>query len=178
MTYENHEQSHITPGVYDIWEFSQLVEIERESYQFDSCNIYIVSEIKETALMSYRESVTASAVSEKGNVKDGCQADDIERAETVSSADQSLNPRKQRSKLFLKVLQKVNMCFLVIFIGYFAWTISVNYSHSGVNNGVTWNNSAVQNATLQVRIMRNNIYILNWNIYYFCLHLYMLTILC
>ncbi|XP_045174832.2 isthmin-2-like [Mercenaria mercenaria] len=93
------------------------------------------------------ENVAASAVSGEGNVEDGGQADDTERVETLSSATENLSPRKRRYKLFLKVLQKLNMCFLVIFIGYCAWTISANYGHSGINN-VTWNNSGAQNVTV------------------------------
>ncbi|XP_060568308.1 isthmin-2-like [Ruditapes philippinarum] len=93
--------------------------------------------------------VTASAVSEEGNVEDGGQADDIERADTLSSATENLNPRKRRYKLFLKVLQKLNMCFLVIFIGYFAWTIAANYGHSGINSVSSWNTSNNQNVTIK-----------------------------
>lgn len=96
------------------------------------------------------ENVTASAVSEEGNAEDGGQADDIERAETLSSASQNLRARKRRYRLFLKVLQKINMCFLVIFIGYFAWTISVNFGHSGITNDVSWNNSGTLNVSMQV----------------------------
>lgn len=101
--------------------------------------------------MRYAGNVAVSAVSEEGNVEDGGQTDDIERADTLSSATENLNPRKRRYKLFLKVLQKLNMCFLVIFIGYFAWTIAANYGHSGINNVSSWNTSNTQNVTIKVK---------------------------
>lgn len=100
--------------------------------------------------MRYGENVTGRAVSERINIEDGDQADDIERADTVSSTDDNPSTGKRRYKLFLKVLQKINMCFLILFAGYFAWTICASYGYSGIQNDVSWNNSGITNSSIQV----------------------------
>lgn len=100
----------------------------------------------------------AGMLSRSKNAEHGPQADDIdvERVETSpSDCDERtfISVRKQRYKLFLSVLQKVNMCFLVLFVAFFVWTISVNRAdgYSGVD-GYVWNHSRLINSTNEVII--------------------------
>jgi len=101
----------------------------------------------------------ARVASQCKNAEHDGHADDIdeERAQTVSSAtsDQRtfVSNRKRRYKLFLSVLQKVNMCFLVLFMAYFVWTISANHAeeYSGIE-GSSWNHSHLINSTNEVII--------------------------
>lgn len=79
---------------------------------------------------------------------------DVERVQTLSSVVENrtfLSARKRRYKLFLNVLQKVNMCFLVLFVGYFVWTISANHAYkSSGPPGLDWNHSSPTNTSTQV----------------------------
>lgn len=100
----------------------------------------------------------AGMLSRSKNAEHGTQADDIdvERVATSpSDCDERtfISARKQRYKLFLSVLQKVNMCFLVLFVAFFVWTISVNRAdgYSGVD-GYGWNRSRLINSTNEVII--------------------------
>lgn len=120
---------------------------------------------KEKALMRKEEVITAVPVASLSGIagKDdhGAGADDIdvERVQNLSSAENERTfnsrpaggTRTRRYKLILNIVQKVNMCFLVLFIGYFVWTVSANHANrfSGVD-GSAWNQSGVTNTSVEV----------------------------
>jgi len=110
--------------------------------------------------MKVEEIVTARAVNLHQDALHGARPHHIGHVDilpcanserTYTHANKHTIRANKRYKIFLNILQKVNMCFLVLFIVYFVWTVSTSHGHSysGAIDSA-WNYSRITNATGQV----------------------------